>query len=122
MTITLETSAGRCKALVRGNMTIYEAAADKPVLLDALSKARDLEIDLSSVAEMDTAGLQLLILVKRESLKAGKRLSLTGHGESSLDVLDRYNLGSYFGDPVVIAPRKRKKNPGARPRSARSRR
>ena len=93
-------------------MTIYEAAADKPVLVEALSSAKELEIDLSGVAEMDTAGLQLLILAKRESLKAGKRLILTGHGEASLDVFDRYNLASYFGDPVVITrPERRKSRP-----------
>lgn len=98
-------------------MTIYEAAADKPVLLDALAGSKELEIDLSSVAEMDTAGLQLLILVKRESLKTGRRLSLTGHSESSLDVLDRYGLASYFGDPVVLTrPERRKSRNGRRRR------
>ena len=109
MAITLHASAGRCRASVHGNMTIYEAAADKPALLEALARSKELEIDLSSVAEMDTAGLQLLILVKRESLNAGKRLSLSGHSESLLDVLDRYNLASYFGDPVVITRRERRK-------------
>ena len=110
MAITLETTSGRCRAIVRGNMTIYEAAADKPVLLDALAKVGDVEIDLSAVSEMDTAGLQLLILAERESLKAGKRLSIVGHSESSLDVLDRYNLVSYFGDPVVITRPERRKS------------
>ena len=110
MAITLETTSGRCKAIVRGNMTIYEAAADKQVLLDALAKADDVEIDLSAVSEMDTAGLQLLILAERESLKAGKRLSIVGHSESSLDVLDRYNLSSYFGDPLVITRPERRKS------------
>jgi anti-sigma B factor antagonist len=108
--IVLETASGRCKAIVRGNMTIYEAAADKLVLLDALAKPGDVEIDLSAVSEMDTAGLQLLILAERESLKAGKRLSIVGHSESSLDVLDRYNLVSYFGDPVVIPRPERRKS------------
>ena len=110
MAITLETSQGRCKAVVSGNMTIYEAAADKPVLLEALSRADDVEIDLAAVAEMDTAGLQLLILAERESLKAGKRLSIVAHSESSLDVLDRYNLVAYFGDPVVITRPERRKS------------
>ena len=112
---------GRRRALVQGSMTIYEAAADKPALLGALAEATEMEIDLSSVAEMDTAGLQLLVLVKRESLKAGKPLRLTGHSEASLDVLDRYNLAGYFGDPVVISPRKRKKAAGTRSRAARRR-
>jgi len=122
MEIRVESEAkGRCKAVVEGNLTIYEAAAGKPVLLDALAKAADMEIDLSSVTEMDTAGLQLLILVKRESLKAGKLLRLVGHSQPTLDVLDLYNLASYFGDPVVITPRRQKKNPGAKSRGKRGR-
>jgi anti-sigma B factor antagonist len=110
MAITFEASGSRCKAIVSGNMTIYEAAADKPVLLEALACANELEIDLSAVSEMDTAGLQLLILAERESLKAGKRLRIVGHSESSLDVLDRYNLVSYFGDPVLITRPERRKS------------
>lgn len=122
MAITVENAAeGRCKVVVDGNMTIYEAAADKPALLDALATATDLEIDLSSVHEMDTAGLQLLILVKRESLKAGKVMRLTDHSPSSLDVLDRYHMASYFGDPVIFASRGQKKNSGAKSRRKRSR-
>ena len=110
MAITIETGAeGRCKAVVEGSMTIYEAAADKPLLLSALATANETEIDLSSVDEMDTAGLQLLILVKRESLKAGKVLRLIAHSQASLDVLECYNLGAYFGDPAVVSPPEHKK-------------
>lgn len=95
----------RCKVTVEGSMTIYDAVADKKILLDALDNSLELEIDLSGVTGMDTAGVQLLALVKREALKAGKALRLTGHSQASLDVLDRYNLGGYFGDPVVISSR-----------------
>jgi len=115
--ITIETGAeGRCKAVVEGSMTIYEAAADKPLLLSAVATAKETEIDLSSVDEMDTAGVQLLILVKRESLKAGKVLRLTGHSPASLDVLERYNLGAYFGDAAVVSLREHKKGRRAKSR------
>jgi len=117
--ITIETGAeGRYKAVVEGSMTIYEAAADKPLLLSALAAATEAEIDLSSVDEMDTAGLQLLILLKRESLKAGKVLRLTGHSPASLDVLERYNLGAYFGDPAVPSSREHKKGRRAESRKS----
>ncbi len=110
MAIRIETGPeDRCRAIVEGSMTIYEAATDKSVLLDALVKAKETEIDLSSVREMDTAGLQILILAKRESLKAGRVLRLVAHSPASQDVLDRYNLAAYFGDPPVIASRGGKK-------------
>ncbi len=110
MTIRIESGAeGSFRAVVEGSMTIYEAAADKPVLLDALAKAKETEIDLSCVREMDTAGLQLLILAKREALNAGKILRLSRHSAASLDVLERYNLAAYFGGPTVVSPRGKKK-------------
>jgi anti-anti-sigma regulatory factor len=47
-------------------MTIYQAQAQKEQLLAALAATEHLELDLSAVTEMDTAGLQLLLLLKRE--------------------------------------------------------
>jgi anti-anti-sigma regulatory factor len=115
MAIRIEKGPGkRCRAIVDGNMTIYEAAADKRVLLDAVAKSNEAEIDLSSVREMDTAGLQLLILAKRESLKEGRVMRLTGHSPVTLDVVDRYNLAAYFGDPAAISSHQQKKRRAAK--------
>lgn len=105
MTISMTGHDGKAgKLVVSGALTIYDAAAAKGQLLDALAKSTELEIDLSAVDELDTAGLQLLILLKREAVKAGKHIHLVQHSAASLEVLDRYNLASYFGDPVVISP------------------
>ena len=41
-------------------LTIYHAMDQKQQLLDALANSQALELDLSQVAEIDTAGLQLL--------------------------------------------------------------
>jgi anti-sigma B factor antagonist len=111
MTIRIDTGArGRCKAVIEGNMTIYEAAADKQVLLEALAAAKELEVDLSSLRELDTAGLQLLILLKRESLRAGTLMHLVGHSPASLDVLDTYNMSAYFAASPVASRPKEKRN------------
>jgi anti-sigma B factor antagonist len=104
MSITIATDGeGRCRAVVEGSMTIYEAAADKSVLLDALSKTNEMEVDLGFLYQMDTAALQLLIVLKRESLRTGKVMRLIRHSAAALDVLDRYNLAAYFGDPVIMS-------------------
>ena len=88
---------------VEGAMTIYQAREDKQALLAALERADELEIDLSRVSEMDTAGMQLLALLKREAARRGQSVRHTAHSAASLEVLDRYNLGGYFGDPVLIS-------------------
>jgi anti-anti-sigma factor len=92
----------RSRIAVEGDLTIYSAAADKQALLAALEAAAALEVDLSRVAEMDTAGLQLLVLLKREAARRGKSMRLVAHSAAALGVLDAYNLVGYFGDPVLI--------------------
>ena len=91
------------KISLSGTMTIYEAAAQKKDLLNAFNTSNELEIDLSDVTELDSAGLQLLVLLKREAVSTGKRVRLVAHSAASLDVLEVYNLGAYFGDPLVIS-------------------
>lgn len=88
---------------VAEELTIYHAAQLKEDLLAPLAQAQAIELDLSQVAEIDSAGLQLLVLLKREAAAAGKRLSLVGHSPAVLNVLDLYNLAGFFGDPLVIA-------------------
>ena len=105
MTLTI-TEANHAPGVlaVSGALTIYDAVPAKALLLEALGKSGELEIDLSGVDEMDSAGVQLLILVKREAVRAGKHVRLSQHSAASLEALDRYNLASYFGDPVVLSP------------------
>lgn len=102
MTISIEASDGVCHARVAGEMTIYHAAEMKGELLPCIDCGAEVEIDLSGVSEMDTAGFQLLLLVKREAADAGKLLRLVAHSPATLEVLDLFNMASYFGDPVVM--------------------
>jgi anti-anti-sigma factor len=90
---------------IEDDMTIYNAPEQKTRLLMALAKCDELELDLSQISEMDTAGFQLLVLAKREALRAGKALNVTEHSRAVTDLLDLYNMASYFGDPVVIPAR-----------------
>ena len=85
-------SQERVRFRPEGELSIYTAADSKVALLNALAGAEDLEIDLASVTEIDTAGVQLLILLKREANRQGKRLVLT----------ELYHLAGWFGDPLVI--------------------
>ena len=83
-------------------MTIYNAAAQKQLLLEALANCDELDLDLSQVNQMDTAGFQILMLAKREANKTKKIVRLTAHSKAVTELLDLYNMASYFGDPMVI--------------------
>ena len=97
-------NASTCLAIDE-DMTIYQAQAQKDQLLAALAETERLELDLSGVAEMDTAGLQLLILVTREATQHGKELTISGHSPTVQQILDFCNLVGVFGDPMVISAR-----------------
>jgi len=103
MTIRVETKNGLCLLHIEGEMSIYTAAELKSQLLPHLAQPGELEIDLSQVSELDGAGLQLLILAKRETERVGTTLRLAWHSRAVLDVFDLCNLGAFFGDPLVIS-------------------
>lgn len=100
MNTTSESNA--CQLRPEGELTIYTAADFKARLMEMLAKCQAMEIDLSQVGEMDTAGLQLLILAKRESQARNLDLDIVRHGAAVVEVLDLCNMTAFFGDPVVI--------------------
>lgn len=97
-----DSSAAAHRLPLEGELTIYTAAELKGRLLEALAAPEPLEIDLSQVSEIDTAGLQLLMLAKREAAARGTSLTLTGHSHAVIECLDLCNLTAAFGDQVVI--------------------
>lgn len=90
------------KVRIENEMTIYTAAETKAKLMEAVKKDFEIELDLSQVSELDTAGLQLLILAKREFMAGGGNLYLVNHSQAVYEVLDMCNMIQFFGDPIVL--------------------
>lgn len=88
---------------IAGEMTIYRAAELKSLLLDAVTSHGHVELDLSEVSELDTAGLQLLMLAKQVARQRRHELRLHGHSPAVLEVFELLNVAAFFGDPLVIA-------------------
>jgi len=91
-----------CRLAITRDMTIYHAVEQKAELLQALAGTQTLELDLAQVPEMDTAGLQLLLLTKREASKAGKAVRVTAHSAAVHEVIEFAHLAAHFGDPMLI--------------------
>lgn len=87
---------------IQGEMTIYRAAELKKSLIDHILSHKEIEIDLSQVSEVDSAGLQLLILAKLEASARNKMLRFENHSPAVMEILDLSDLTGFFGDPVVI--------------------
>jgi len=90
------------RLVINEDMTCYHAMALKDQLLEGLDCSDALELDLSQVAEIDTAGLQLLMLAKREAGSRNKPLSIVAHSPVVRQTIDFCNLAAFFGDPVII--------------------
>ena len=86
-------------------LTIYRAAEIKDEMTAALRANALIEMDLSGVTEVDGAGLQLMMLAKREARINGTTLRFISHSRAVLDVMDLANLSGEFGDPVVLSAR-----------------
>ena len=93
---------GASRLIVDGDMSIYNALEVKEQLINAVRNTNTLELDLSHVGEMDTAGFQLLVLAKKECERLEKTLKITAHSDPVRELIDFYNMGAFFGDPVVI--------------------
>ena len=102
MEIQAKMKNGLCKVRIAGEMTIYDAAEMKPELMRQLARAAELDVDLSGVSEFDSAGLQLLILLKREAAQHGKVLRLRAHSPAVVEVLTLTRADTFFGDMVVL--------------------
>lgn len=104
MSVNFHRESQGCTARIEGEMTIYTAAGIKPALLSLLEGDGEAELDLSQVSEIDTAGMQLLLLAKREASRAGKQLRLVSHSPAIVECLDMCNLTALFGDQVILSP------------------
>lgn len=89
---------GLTRVKINEAMTIYNASALKDGLVKAVSDAAEVELDLSSVKEMDSSGIQLLIMLKREAEARGNVMRLSSPGSATESVIELYRLGEFLGD------------------------
>ena len=87
---------------INGELGIFTAAALREQLLDALSSGKEVEVDLSQVTEIDSAGVQLLVAAQREAVLLDKSLRFSSHSQAVFDILELCNLTGHLGDPVLI--------------------
>ena len=83
---------------IEGELTIFRAAELKPLLL---ADPLPLEIDLSGVTDIDTAGVQLLILAKNTARAQQRELRLVAHSPAVKEVFALLDLAGYFSGPLA---------------------
>jgi anti-anti-sigma factor len=97
------------KLRLDGELTIYSAQETRQLLLHSLAELAQepapatLEIDVSGVSEIDTAGMQLLMAARQHAREQGKDIRLAGQGASVTEVIALLGLGDYFSEPAAPA-------------------
>jgi anti-anti-sigma factor len=89
---------------IEGELSIYRADELKRALIEPLQSGVRLVVDLAAVTELDTCGLQLLMLAKRSAAKLGAEMQLVAHSPAVLEVFELLNVAAFFGDHLVIPP------------------
>ena len=87
-----------------GVLTIYSAAQARSEVPARLAKQGARVLDLADVEELDTAGVQFLLWLKRDMASRGSELVLTRHSPAVVEVLDLLKLTATFGDPILCSP------------------
>ena len=97
MSIHTHWQGRRCTLQIEQEMNIYTAATLKDPLLEPLAQSRELLLDLSAVFEMDTSGVQLLLLLHREAIRRQVVLRITEVSVVVREALALYGLSGWFG-------------------------
>ena len=90
---------------ILGDLNIFNAVEQQQRLLEALDAGSEVEVDLSQVSDIDSAGVQLMVAAKREASARNKPLRFVGHSPAVVDVLELCDLAGHFGDPVLLHSR-----------------
>ena len=82
--------------VIEGEMTIWRAAELKQALLEPLDRAGPVEVDLSRVSEVDTAGVQLLMFARLTADARCRRFRVVRQSEAVTAVLALLRLAAFF--------------------------
>jgi len=103
MPLTQSTQEGHLLLQISGSFTIFQARQYKEQLLEQLALPGDLlELDLSAVEEIDTAGLQLLLLLRREAGALHKRMQYKSFSPAIENMIEMLQLQHIF--PISPLP------------------
>jgi anti-anti-sigma factor len=89
MKVQRETTAKQSLLTISGDITIYQMMDASHLLLDSDEGLdRQVLLDLQQIEELDTAGLQLLLMMKRHVEDCGGSMQVVSLSESVANVVD----------------------------------
>lgn len=78
-------------------MTIHRAGELRRLLEDALTPSGGIDVDLSRVSEIDSAGVQLIVAARKQAFADGKEMRIVAHSAAVAEVLELLDLRMCLG-------------------------
>lgn len=100
--LTIEPESHGALGRLAGPLDIRHVLEAKAQLVEAVQQHTRLRLHLSAVSSFDAAGLQLLVLCKREAVRLNHQLELTDHSQAVVEQFQLYDIANYFGDPLIL--------------------
>jgi anti-anti-sigma factor len=93
----------RGRMAASGELTIYHAAELHQSIAARLAGCKTIELDLSQVSEIDTAGVQTLLVAMRSAEAAGGSLRLTNCAGGVIEVMRALHLADVLVAEAAVA-------------------
>jgi len=87
---------GLCKLVIDEELTIYVIETLKQGLSEEVDLYDKFEINLASVEEIDSSGIQLLLALRQELMSKKKELRLTALSTVVVKLIDLYGVSDRF--------------------------
>lgn len=101
--MTTDADNNELQVLTPENLTIYSVAELRELFKTSLAEHNQLEVNLAQVSEIDCAGLQLMVSLKKSALAEDKNVAFTAHSREVVELLDLLNMHEFFGDQVMLS-------------------
>ena len=88
--------------IVPEEFTVHQVRAFSSRLLEAARSGDNVQLDLSCVSHIDTAGIQLLLTLRREAARSLTRLAFSNPSPAVNEMVAFYQLDSLLRAPVSL--------------------
>jgi anti-sigma B factor antagonist len=103
MRINVTIKAGCLNARLGDNIDISTVREGLDHLLQVVESGSRVEFNLSSVTEIDTAGIQLLLLLRREAKNLDKECRFTQPSAAVQEAFELVRRTDFFDEPLLTA-------------------
>ncbi len=87
----------RPRLTIEGEMTIHRARELRRLFQEEMARSEGIDVDLSRVTELDSAGVQLIVAARKQAFAEGKEMRIVAHSAAVVEVLELLDLHMCLG-------------------------